>query len=316
MTATTDRDVEYLVRRFTLEKGFAVAGEEGEGGTPVVGALDPSRFGYDLPVLYAPEVEPLKRHFDVVLVRADGINFTVLGVKKSQGQSVAEGLTLDALLEVGSACLPYTGESSGAKMPVFIDVVEVHRDDPRPEDVERLGALWHPPATDRKVIVSTHSVGLRSGAVHSETGRWTVARGRARYLRRILRETDEPEHRMVERVERAGLSVPLVLAGAAAGLALALAARLLLASLGAESGQLYGAADYAGGFAAIGVAVYARRIRAASAVQAVLAGVCYSLLLYGGLVVVFGAPLSFWMGLNALAFIVTGFFIGAESEMA
>lgn len=315
MTATTDRDIEYLVRRFTLEKGYAVACEEDEEGTPVVSALDPSRFGYPLPTLHVPEVESLKRHFDVVLIRAIGIYFIVLGIKKYEGQGVTASLSLDTLLEVGHACLPYTGKYSGAKMAVFIDIVEVHRNDPSSADVERLDALRHPPVVGRKVVVNTYSVGFRSGTVHSQAGRWTVAGARAKSLRRILRAPDEPERRMVERAERAGLNVPLVLTGAVAGLALALAARVLLATLGAESRELYGGADFAGGFAAIWIAVYARRIRAASVVQAFLAVVCYSLLLYGGLVVVLGAPFSFWMVGNAIGLICTGVFIGSQSEM-
>ncbi len=315
--ATTDKEIEYLVRRFTLEKGFAVAGDLDANDHPVASGVDPSRFGYDLPVIYVPEIEPLKEHFDAVLVRADGINFTALGIRKYDGRGIAETLSRDHLIEIGEACLRYTGKSSGAKMPVFLNVLEVHPNEPRPEAVEQLNTLRHELATDKKkVFVSAYSVGWRSGTVLIRTGRWTVSRGRARYLRRILKATDEPEHRMVERVESAGLNLSLVLVGALAGVALALAFRFLLATLGAESGQLYGLADYLGGFTSVGIAVFARRIRAASAVQAVLAAVCYSLLFYGGLVFAFGAPFSFWMVLNTLVFTLTGFYIGAESEMA
>ena len=294
----------------------AVAGDLDADERPVAGGVDPSRFGYDLPVIHVPEIEPLKRHFDAVLVRADGINFTALAIRKYDGRGIAETLSRGDLIEIGEPCLQYTGESSGAKMPVFLDVLEVHPNEPRPEAVEQLNTLRHEHATDERVFVSAYSVGWRPGTVQIQTGRWTVSRGRARYLRRILKAKGEPEHRMVERVKSAGLNLPLVLAGALAGVALALASRFILATLGAESGQLYGLADYVGGFTSVGIAVFARRIRAASAVQAVLAAVCYSLLFYGGLVFAFGAPFSFWMVLNTLVFTLTGFYIGAESEMA
>lgn len=316
MSATSDRDVDYLVRRFTLEKGFAVVGEEGDGGELVVRSLDPSRFGYDLPIIRVPEIEPLEEHVDALLVRADGGAFIAIGIRKHDGQGVTGTLSRDTLLDVGSACLPYTGKVSGTKMPVHLDVIEVHRNEPRPEDVERLDALRHTHTTEKNVIVSAYSVGFRTGTVRAQTGRWTLAAGRARYLRRILKEADEPEHRMVERVRNARRSVPRILGGIAVGLVVALAARFLLATLGVENGQFYGAADYVGDFAAVGVAVFARRIRAESAIQATSAAGGYSLLLYGSLVFVFGAPFSLWMVLNTVVFTLSGFYIGVESEMA
>lgn len=316
MLSRPDKEIEYLVRRFTLEKGFVVAGDLDENEQPVASDVDPSRFGYDLPVAHIPEIEPLRKHFAVVLVRADGLSFTALGVRKYDGRSVASDLPLEEVLDVGESCLAYTGTTSGAKMPVHIDLLEIHTKEPGAESVQQLGALQHTHATDAEVIVSTYSVGWGARTVQSGGGLWSRASGREGYLRRILKSTDEPEHRMVERVENAGLDPLPILAGAVAGVILAFALRLVLGTLGAEDGRWFGMADYFGSFLAIGIAVYARRIRVLSVIQAMLGSICYGLLLYGGLVLGFGAPFSFWMPVNGLAFASFAYYIGLETEMA
>lgn len=308
-----DTELEYVVRRFTLEKGYAVLGDELKDGQPVIRSVDEGRFRYDLPSIYIEQLGLLRPHFDVILVRAIGTGFFVLGIRKAH-RSPREPVQKETLLSAGKACLHYSGKVSGQRLPVVIEVLEIHERDFDPKALVHLQDLtvWYP---SEGVIVNVYAVGFASGRVWSRGHISHRGRGR-RYLERILAAKDEPEHRIVEAVAASGVSLPPLLLGAVVGALLAFGLRYILFVHGAEDGKLYGLADYVGVTAAIGLAVFARRIRSSSVAQAVISALLCTVLLYGTMIVLFDAPFSFWMPVNALILSSTAVWIGRESEMS
>ena len=313
MLTPPDRDIEYFVRRFTLEKGFAVAADLDEKDALSTHQLDESRFGYPLPLIYFEELESLKDHFDVLLIRVDGFEFWILGLSRYRGSGLASRVDQQELVDAAMQFLPYTGKVSSTKLPVKVDLIELHAMDPPPDAVASLDTLRHSTTTGRNVTINTYSVGLTSRKV---SHRSIFARPRARYLRQILRRRDESERSMVERVEKAGLSWPHILAGVLLAAALAFGLRMGLAWAGVTSGEAFAFVDYMGGFIAFGFAIYGRRIRSRSMMQGLLASIGYVVLLYGGFILFLDAPFRFWMAFNGACIAILGASIGLQSEMA
>lgn len=314
-TPCTDPDVEYLVRRYTLEKAYLVAGEApGADGEPVLASLDASRFGYPLPVAHFEPLRPLMAAADVVLFRFQGVHLQVLVLSTPREPRLADALARETMVAVAEGLDAVQTDDAKDRPHLLVQVLQVHRTDPGPEALAALDGLAFVSKSHRVTVVAA-VVGAAQGTVHVEETWPQRLFGWHRYLRRILRETDEPEHRMVERMLTAGLHLPALAGGVLGGALLALGLGLLLAMLGVEWDDAYGLVNYVGALVAVGVAVLARRIRSASALQGGLAGLGYGLVLYGTLVGVFGVPLGWVMGLNTLVFTLLGVSIGGTSEM-
>ncbi len=89
-----------------------------------------------------PEAEPLLAAADQILTYSDGLAFSILClVDREANPGRRFGLDRERLLDIGEACLGYSGRVSGAKLPIGISVVELGPGLPSPEDEARLRAL-------------------------------------------------------------------------------------------------------------------------------------------------------------------------------
>ena len=295
-----------------MEKGYAVLTDKEKGYAPAIRSVDESRFGYELPAVHFYELDPLRPHFDVILVRSIGTTFSVLGLRKVDG-SPREPVDKATLISVGQACLRYGGRLNGLPLPVMIEVLEIHERDFQLDAVSHLKGVtvWYPGLNN--VVIIAYAVGFASGRIWSRghIKRWELGR----YLRRILAERGESEHQMVEAVAASGVSLPHILLGVVVGVLLAFGLRYLLTVFGVEEGRFYGLVDFIGAITATCIAILARRIRSNSAPQAGIAALLYSMLLYGGAILL-GASFSLAMPTNAFLFVAIAFMIGSMGEMA
>ena len=95
------------------------------------------------------------------------------------------------LLDIGRACLPYTGKINGQHMPVGIQLYELGQGPPSDEDRARLKAL-HKPGVG-KVHITAFYLDTINKTVWSSAAFNGRLRGRA-WLERVLREPRKQEH--------------------------------------------------------------------------------------------------------------------------
>jgi rhomboid protease GluP len=156
--------LERLCRLLAAEKGYAILGLE-EDGVRRAHGVPPDGFPWRVSVV--PELAPLARHFDRVLVRTDGMTFEAICIRDRLAAAAASYVAgLGPLLEAGKGCLAYTGTVQRQKMPVLIQVWELCE---AGADVAHLRALRAGPF-GTKVHVSAWSVCPAAGTV------WTNAR--------------------------------------------------------------------------------------------------------------------------------------------
>lgn len=309
-------EVSYLIRRYTLEKGYRVVAFEEEDGESVIQNLNESRFGYNLPTIHFNVLKPLSSYCDVILARYQEGQFEALALSTLGHRNGFKDLDRDLLDEVGQTCrenIVEMGEDisyDDMSYPI-IELVEVHRRDLKSVEMDPLECLAGASGKS-EVTVITHALGFHTGEVASygPLGR----NGRAWYLKQILRRIDETEEDMIEAIEEAGVSLPHVFFGVLSGLGTALGLRYLLSWLGVQGGEFYFWTDYCGATAVCLTAVFTRRIRADSGLQSGVATIIYLFCLYG-LISYIGYNISIWTGVNAVILIFISIVIGDMAEM-
>ena len=109
----------YLARSYIAKKGFQAA--------------------------TVPEAAGLTAASDIVLTRADGMNFQIICIvdrERNPGKQFA--LSRAAVAEIGKACLKYSGKMNGVQMPVVIHVMEIGPGPVSGADYKRLKTLKRP----------------------------------------------------------------------------------------------------------------------------------------------------------------------------
>lgn len=301
--------LEYVIRRFTLEKGYRLLAAPNEEGRLQTDAVDPSRFDYTLPMISIPNLLPLMDHFDAILVKADGVSFDVLLVLGSEQELSEHDISRETLLSMGESCLPFTGQMGYSKLPVWFRILLLN---PKIGDDSQ---LFYPnyhlrPGVKVKVGLAVYGLDFSSKKVRAKS-----ALGLSLYLRQILKNQHQTEEEMLWELKHAGVRVMPMVLSVVGGVMAALGCRYLAGYLGAQNGSLYGGIDVIFGVLTIGASVMLRRIRAKSVLQASLTAALYCSALYG-LLVFLGATLSFGMGVNAVVIVALAFTVGSVSEMA
>ncbi len=131
-----------------------------------------------------PEAQELFAHCDAVLTRLDGLTVAIVAiVDREADPSRRFGLTGEALEEIGTACLRYTGTAGGRKLPVSLTVIEAGTAPARPEEKDRLKPLKSR-SLFSKVQISAFGLGVSTQEL------WTNAplrgRGMRSFLKRLL----------------------------------------------------------------------------------------------------------------------------------
>lgn len=166
---------------------------------PPVRALDllyrhlVARLGYAPAEL--PELQPLRPWFERVLVRSDGLAFEVVCLRDRAGSPEGRAeVDLEAMLRAGEACLPFTGEVQGHKLPVTLRVWELRGEaDLGVAHLRPLRSL----GLQRKVHLTAWSLWPASQAIwtNAPLGGWLVGRLALRGLLRQVAAGIEPGRR-------------------------------------------------------------------------------------------------------------------------
>ena len=113
-----------------------------------------------------PEAAALADACDVVLTYSDGMTFAILGIVDAERDPKRRvDLSADLLIDIGKACLQFTGRMNGAKLPVVIQIVEI-RSGITAADKERLTSIHARRVLD-KVHVQGFALAPESGQVWS-----------------------------------------------------------------------------------------------------------------------------------------------------
>jgi rhomboid protease GluP len=146
----------YLARLYVTEKGYRL-------GT-------------------VPEAAAIAEAADVVLTYADGMSFAILAIVDAERDPERHfGLAAAELIEIGKACLHFTGRVNNAQLPVVIQIVEV-RGELTEADKRRLTAIHARRLLD-KVHVRGFVLAPPTGEVWSTlTFGWFAERGFRRML--------------------------------------------------------------------------------------------------------------------------------------
>lgn len=154
-TETLDRLCKHLV----VKSSYAVLGVV-DGDTVRAHGMELSD-GTHWSVLDIPELAPLCPHFDRILVRSDGYAFNVICVgSRWSDASKPFTVTLDDVRQVGQTCLKCTGKIQGNKMPVTIQIVEVH--DSSQSNIEHLQTFRCVAGLKKKVAVSAWALNVHT----------------------------------------------------------------------------------------------------------------------------------------------------------
>lgn len=194
----TDTFCTYLARQFWARKGFTDA--------------------------VPPEADALAVLCDQALTRADGYTFRLLlMVDRETYPGKRFTAAPEEVLEVGKACLKYTGSVSGAKMPVVIDVMEVGPEEPGQR--ERLAAFKRP-SIFGKTVPSGWVIDPGAGSVW--TSRLQPIGGDRAFIRQLLRSPRESDAELVPmEVASAPDSTPILTYASLAALLAIFAAEIL-----------------------------------------------------------------------------------------
>ncbi|MEZ4359525.1 MAG: rhomboid family intramembrane serine protease [Kofleriaceae bacterium] len=161
-TIETLTTAQYLAMRLCAERGFAP-------GT-------------------VAEAAPLAEACDLVLTKADGLSCTVVCIldgEANPGRTFE--LTRDQIVEVGKACLPYSGTMNGTKLPVAIQIWEVGAGATGPEALRRHKAVARALPGRAKVVISGWGIDPPRGEVRTTVVFNGLLYGRP-FLTRALRE--------------------------------------------------------------------------------------------------------------------------------
>ena len=117
-----------------------------------------------------PEVKRLYDSCEVVLARSDGYALSILClVDREARPNAIFGMGMDALEEIGEACLKYTGKINRQKMPVTIRVLEIG---PGSEDQQRRLRAFRPASLFAKIIPFAMTVDTVTGEVWTSRAKW------------------------------------------------------------------------------------------------------------------------------------------------
>jgi rhomboid protease GluP len=143
----------------------------------------------------AREAAELADACDLVLTYADGMSFVILCIIDAERDPRRRfDLDLDHVIEIGRACLQFTGSMNGTKLPVGIRIVEI-RDEITEADKQRLEGYHRRPGL-KKVAVNGFLLSPRSGQVWSTLLFGWLEEGRYRRMltgtRRTAADLDAP----------------------------------------------------------------------------------------------------------------------------
>jgi rhomboid protease GluP len=140
-----------------------------------------------------PEAQELASACDVVITRADGMQFSVVCiVDRERDPNRLFTLSQDKLVEIGTACSKYAGRVGMNKMPVTLSVMEVSRGAIGDDDRNRLGALRRAFPGRAKVVIAPWILDTASATA------WTNVRFGGRLAGRGLFERMMREPRLSE----------------------------------------------------------------------------------------------------------------------
>ncbi len=131
-----------------------------------------------------PEAKELFAHCDAVLTRADGLTLAIVAiVDRGADPSRRFGLTKEALDEIGTDCLRYTGMAGRRKLPVYITIIETGEAPVQPGEKDRLQPLKSL-SLFSKVQISAFALGVSTQELWTNT----ALRGRAMrsFLKRLM----------------------------------------------------------------------------------------------------------------------------------
>ena len=114
--------IDKLCQLLIAKKGYRVLCFEKEGQVEAHGEGFDAKFDYTF--IEIPELKPLAHQFDRILVKIDGLSFTVYCIKNGLDEPSRISMSLDQLREAGRSCLDYTGTFNGVKIPISIFVLE------------------------------------------------------------------------------------------------------------------------------------------------------------------------------------------------
>lgn len=180
-------------------RGGMVAGMTDSPPTPDTAAIYLAKRmigerGYEPGVV--AEAKPLADAADLALTRADGMSFVVVLILDREAHPERRfALPLAQVVELGHACLGYTGKMHGTKIPVSVQIWEVGPGASEEPEVARLKAFARNWPGEEKVVVSAWTLDTTSGRVTS-TARWGGALAGRGWLARALREPRKPDHEL------------------------------------------------------------------------------------------------------------------------
>ncbi len=302
-----------LSRQLCLEEGFACWVDLDEAGqiVPDAEALE-ALAGLEAPVVHVPELRELRSTCARLFVKADGWTFHVAAVKRPSDPGFTPPLPLEEMVRLGEAFLDRTGTVNGEKLPVRLEVIELHAGELARDYAEQIRDYRRLGMVKPKVHVSVKAVEERTGAVVTNVpGLGTLIQGRR--MRRAFRRIDESPERYREALAKSGFRAGHAGIGALAGAALGALGFMALLALGAEDGMLYGAAMVVGGLIGAGVSLSFSRIRSQALAQA-LAGGLGAYALEAGVWLYLGGALGFGLGINAAVVGLLAAVIGSQSN--
>ena len=133
----------------------------------------------------AREAEELADACDLVLTYADGISFAIICIIDAERDPRRRfDLDRERVIEIGRACLKFTGSMNGTKLPVGIRIVEI-RDAITEDDKQRLERYHRRPGL-KKVAINGFLLSPAKGQVWSTLLLGWLEEGR---YRRMLTET-------------------------------------------------------------------------------------------------------------------------------
>ena len=150
----------YVARRLIVERGY-------RRGVPV-------------------EAAPFAARCDIALTYSDGVSFVLVGIiDRERDPQRCFDMAPDLLVDLGRACLKYSGRFNFNKMPVGIQIWEVGRSPLADADRSRLLRLCRAPGL-AKVGIGAWALDASTGTAWKSTGWRPQVPGR-KYLEQVLR---------------------------------------------------------------------------------------------------------------------------------
>lgn len=139
-----------------------------------------------------PEAEALAGACDHVLVKSDGMSFSMICIVDAETDPSRKfGLDRNTVVGIAKACREqYCGTINGAKMPAQIEIIETRRN-VSPDDIHRLKPLH----ARLGVMVMAYTVDLATSMV--TVNAWSLFNARRRLLERSLRAPRQGEADLV-----------------------------------------------------------------------------------------------------------------------